>query len=76
LSSDFDHVVGPDCGSEFQPHVTQCIDCGGATVPPDVAEAQARGREGALIDERMVTVGRRARIPGRGERPASKETES
>ena len=23
--------VCPQCGSEFQPHVTQCIDCGGAT---------------------------------------------
>jgi hypothetical protein len=23
--------VCPRCGSEFQPHVTQCIDCGGAT---------------------------------------------
>jgi ketosteroid isomerase-like protein/ribosomal protein L40E len=32
--SDFDHVVCPECGSEFQPHVTHCIDCGAATVPP------------------------------------------
>lgn len=23
--------VCPKCGSEFQPHVTHCIDCGGAT---------------------------------------------
>jgi ribosomal protein L40E len=23
--------VCPQCGSEFQPHVTQCIDCGSAT---------------------------------------------
>jgi ketosteroid isomerase-like protein len=29
-----DHVVCPECGSEFQPHVTHCIDCGAVTVAP------------------------------------------
>jgi ketosteroid isomerase-like protein len=33
----FDHVVCPECGSEFQPHVTRCIDCGAATVAPGAA---------------------------------------
>ncbi len=36
-SNDLDHVVCPECGSEFQPHVTHCIDCGAATVPPGAA---------------------------------------
>jgi ketosteroid isomerase-like protein len=36
-SFDADHVVCPECGSEFQPHVTHCIDCGAATVPPGAA---------------------------------------
>jgi ketosteroid isomerase-like protein len=38
-SDDLDHVVCPECGSEFQPHVTHCIDCGAATVAPGVAPA-------------------------------------
>lgn len=25
--------VCPDCGSEFQPHILECIDCGAATRP-------------------------------------------
>jgi ketosteroid isomerase-like protein/ribosomal protein L40E len=29
-----DHVVCPECGSEFQPNVTHCIDCGALTVSP------------------------------------------
>jgi ketosteroid isomerase-like protein len=37
LDPDPDHVVCPECGSEFQPHVTHCIDCGAATAPPGAA---------------------------------------
>jgi ketosteroid isomerase-like protein len=33
-SSDLDHVVCSQCGSEFQPHVTNCVDCGAATTSP------------------------------------------
>ncbi|HEX4498414.1 MAG TPA: hypothetical protein VIE43_22245, partial [Thermoanaerobaculia bacterium] len=40
-SSDLDSVVCPECGSEFQPHVTRCIDCGAATVAPGGAVARA-----------------------------------
>jgi hypothetical protein len=29
---DSDAMVCPECGSEFQPHVLTCIDCGAATV--------------------------------------------
>jgi ketosteroid isomerase-like protein len=36
----YDSVVCPECGSEFQPHVTKCIDCGAATVPPGEARRQ------------------------------------
>src|SRR5258706_8402725 len=34
VDRDFDYVVCSKCGSEFQPHVTHCIDCGAATAPP------------------------------------------
>jgi hypothetical protein len=40
LTGDLDHVVCPECGSEFQPHVTHCIDCGAATVAPGSAVAR------------------------------------
>ena len=41
-ASDPDFVVCPECGSEFQPHIKICIDCGAATVPPGAARTQAR----------------------------------
>jgi ketosteroid isomerase-like protein len=34
---DYDYVVCSKCGSEFQPHVKECIDCGAPTVPPGAA---------------------------------------
>lgn len=43
---DSEFVVCPDCGSEFQPHVKICIDCGAATVPPEASRAQVRNRPG------------------------------
>ncbi|HEY4572326.1 MAG TPA: nuclear transport factor 2 family protein [Thermoanaerobaculia bacterium] len=30
----YNYVVCSNCGAEFQPHVTRCIDCGAATMPP------------------------------------------
>jgi ketosteroid isomerase-like protein/ribosomal protein L32 len=45
-ASDPDFVVCPECGSEFQPHIKVCIDCGAATVPPGAARTQARDRPG------------------------------
>jgi ketosteroid isomerase-like protein/ribosomal protein L32 len=46
-ASDPDFVVCPECGSEFQPHIKVCIDCGAATVPPETARARARERPAA-----------------------------
>ena len=31
MHHDTDFVVCPQCGSEYQPHVTHCIDCGAPT---------------------------------------------
>lgn len=45
-ASDPDFVVCPECGSEFQPHIKICIDCGAATVLPGAARTQARDRPG------------------------------
>jgi ketosteroid isomerase-like protein len=42
-----DFVVCPECGSEFQPHIKACIDCGAATVPPEAARARVRDRPAA-----------------------------
>jgi hypothetical protein len=36
---DYDYVVCSKCGSEFQPHIKECIDCGAPTVPPGAARA-------------------------------------
>jgi ketosteroid isomerase-like protein len=47
-SDDLDHVVCPECGSEFQPHVTRCIDCGAATVAPGGAVARTPEAPAAL----------------------------
>jgi ketosteroid isomerase-like protein/ribosomal protein L40E len=38
----YDYVICSNCGAEFQPHVTRCIDCGAATVPPGAARAVPR----------------------------------
>jgi ketosteroid isomerase-like protein len=46
--SDPDHVVCPECGSEFQPHVTHCIDCGAATVAPGAAATASRAEPAPL----------------------------
>jgi hypothetical protein len=45
--SALDHVVCPECGAEFQPHVTHCIDCGAATVAPGAAVARNPDAPGA-----------------------------
>lgn len=45
---DYDYVVCSKCGSEFQPHVKECIDCGAPTVPPGAARAP---REEELEEE-------------------------
>jgi ketosteroid isomerase-like protein len=45
-ASGSDFVVCPECGSEFQPHIKVCIDCGAATVSPEAARAQVRDRPG------------------------------
>jgi|GEM_PF-200496 len=42
MNIDHDFVVCPECGSEFQPRVTRCIDCGAATVPPVAPSAIAK----------------------------------
>ena len=42
---DYDYVVCSKCGSEFQPHVKECIDCGAPTVPPGTVQPRARARE-------------------------------
>jgi ketosteroid isomerase-like protein len=42
-ASDSDFVICPECGSEFQPHVKICIDCGAATAPAGAARAPAQG---------------------------------
>jgi uncharacterized protein len=39
---DYDYVVCSNCGAEFQPHVTRCIDCGAATVPPGARQKAPR----------------------------------
>ena len=39
---DHDHVVCSQCGAEFQLHVTKCIDCGSATVPPGATAARVQ----------------------------------
>lgn len=41
---DSDAMVCPECGSEFQPHVLKCIDCGAATV--SAASMAGRARPG------------------------------
>lgn len=41
-----DTVVCPHCGSEFQPHVLTCIDCGTATVPASHVECLVREEPG------------------------------
>ena len=38
----YDYVVCSNCGAEFQPQVTRCIDCGASTVPPGTATAEVR----------------------------------
>jgi len=48
-ASDPDFVVCPECGSEFQPHIKVCIDCGAATVPPGTARTQARDQPAASL---------------------------
>jgi predicted amidophosphoribosyltransferase len=37
-----DAVVCSDCGSEFQPHVTRCIDCGAPTRPAEAGSEPHR----------------------------------
>lgn len=49
MSDDLDHVVCPECGSEFQPHVTRCIDCGAATVSPGGVPAPDEVKEAAPV---------------------------
>jgi hypothetical protein len=39
---DPDAMVCPECGSEFQPHVLTCIDCGAATVSAASLDGKAR----------------------------------
>jgi ketosteroid isomerase-like protein/ribosomal protein L40E len=51
----YDHVVCSNCGAEFQPHVTRCIDCGAATVPPGAARAEAH-RHVVPRDAEMVSI--------------------
>ena len=46
-AGDPDFVVCSECGSEFQPHIKVCIDCGAATVPPEAARARVRDRPAA-----------------------------
>jgi ketosteroid isomerase-like protein len=51
-ASDSDFVVCPECGSEFQPHVKVCIDCGAATVSPEAARTGDLNEPGDLpLDE-------------------------
>lgn len=38
----YDYVVCSNCGAEYQPHVTRCIDCGAATVPPGARQRAPR----------------------------------
>lgn len=38
--------ICPSCREEFQPHVTECLDCGGATVPGWEGEPLAAGSAG------------------------------
>ncbi|HSU84446.1 MAG TPA: nuclear transport factor 2 family protein [Thermoanaerobaculia bacterium] len=38
----YDYVVCSNCGAEFQPQVTRCIDCGASTVPPGTATSEVR----------------------------------
>lgn len=40
-AGDSDFVVCPECGSEYQPQIRVCIDCGTATVSPAAAREQA-----------------------------------
>lgn len=42
---DYDYVVCSNCGAEFQPHITKCIDCGAATVPPGAVQERKQERE-------------------------------
>jgi len=42
---DYDYVVCSNCGAEFQPHITKCIDCGAATVPPGAVRERERQPE-------------------------------
>ena len=52
VASDSDFVVCPECGSEFQPHVKVCIDCGAATVSPEAARTGDLNEPGDLpLDE-------------------------
>ncbi len=51
--------VCPKCGSEFQPHVTQCIDCGSATETR--LESPLAGLEAASEERDEFSV------PGEGE---------
>lgn len=44
-------MICPDCGSEFQPHVAVCRDCGGALITPEERE------------RRLAERARRARAP-------------
>lgn len=41
-AQNYDYVVCSNCGAEFQPHVTRCIDCGAATVPPGAPRVKGR----------------------------------
>jgi ketosteroid isomerase-like protein len=51
-AGDSDFVVCPECGSEFQPHIKACIDCGAATVPPGTARTRGPNELGDVpVDE-------------------------
>jgi len=51
---DYDYVVCSNCGAEFQPHVTRCIDCGAATVPP--GGRQKAPRQTLAPDAEVVSI--------------------
>ncbi|HEY3567967.1 MAG TPA: nuclear transport factor 2 family protein [Thermoanaerobaculia bacterium] len=54
-AQNYDYVVCSNCGAEFQPHVTRCIDCGAATVPPGGGRQKAP-RETLAPDADVIAI--------------------
>jgi ketosteroid isomerase-like protein len=49
-AQDYDYVVCSNCGSEFQPHIMKCVDCGAPTVLPGAVQDREREPQEVLAE--------------------------